>query len=429
MHRSTHALAGAIAALALLAPGASQAVIGTLDDVPAATLLLPYFEVDLDDANGPQTRFTVSNVSEAAQLTHVQLWTDWGTPSFGFDVYLGGRDSVEVDLRQLFAGIVPQTGPTLAGNGPYSNANVAFAGCTAALTTITGVSLPIPDRLAAGQIAALRENHTGVAVASRSNRCTAQNHGDGIARGYITVDTVNSCTTASPATLGYFTNTATTQNVLIGSFALIDRNQSQYPSSPMVHIEASNTDPLTSTPGEHTFYGMYVGSLATDGREALGSVSRARVLASPEIGAETELLVWRERGNTAQADTGVTCGGLPTVFPLAQNEIVAFDESEEFALLNEPPPFPNPVPPPIFPFPIVTQKAGIENIFPWDGGYLHLNLNAAVVGGNAYGNDALQSFVLVRLSRNGAWGAMLPAMVTYRPSGTESQFPPIIASW
>ena len=37
--------------LALLA-APTFAVIGTVDDVPAATLLLPYFEVDLDNPNG-----------------------------------------------------------------------------------------------------------------------------------------------------------------------------------------------------------------------------------------------------------------------------------------------------------------------------------------------------------------------------------------
>ena len=38
---------GAALCLALAAPAA--AVLLTLDQVPAATLLLPYFEVDLDD--------------------------------------------------------------------------------------------------------------------------------------------------------------------------------------------------------------------------------------------------------------------------------------------------------------------------------------------------------------------------------------------
>ena len=41
------------ALLCLLAlAGSASAVICTIDDVPAATLLLPYFEVDLGNPNG-----------------------------------------------------------------------------------------------------------------------------------------------------------------------------------------------------------------------------------------------------------------------------------------------------------------------------------------------------------------------------------------
>ena len=48
-----------IGALAL--GGAANAEICTIDDVPAATLLLPYFEVDLNSTNGVTTLFSVNN--------------------------------------------------------------------------------------------------------------------------------------------------------------------------------------------------------------------------------------------------------------------------------------------------------------------------------------------------------------------------------
>ena len=56
--------------LAVLAAPAF-AVIGTVDDVPAATLLLPYFEVDLDDPNGVTTLMSINNASATAVLAHV----------------------------------------------------------------------------------------------------------------------------------------------------------------------------------------------------------------------------------------------------------------------------------------------------------------------------------------------------------------------
>jgi len=53
-----------VGALALAAP--MSAVICTIDAVPAATLLLPYFEVDLNNPNGLTTLFSVNNASATA---------------------------------------------------------------------------------------------------------------------------------------------------------------------------------------------------------------------------------------------------------------------------------------------------------------------------------------------------------------------------
>ena len=103
------------------APSPASAVIGTIDYVPAATLLLPYFEVDLNDPNGPQTSFTVVNTGAAPTTVKVTLWTDYAVPSFHFDLYLGGRDTVEVDLGLLLTkGILPQTGSNFGSPGPLA---------------------------------------------------------------------------------------------------------------------------------------------------------------------------------------------------------------------------------------------------------------------------------------------------------------------
>ena len=136
---------GAMLALAgsVISPPA-QAVIGTLDRVPAATLLLPYFEDDLADANGPQTRFTLVNASDTQQLAHVTLWTDMGVPTLDFDLYLGGFDSVEVDLRLLFTkGVLPQTTQGFP-HGPDSHSHTPVSSCPAAATY---AGFPAPDTL------------------------------------------------------------------------------------------------------------------------------------------------------------------------------------------------------------------------------------------------------------------------------------------
>ena len=91
------------------------AAIGTIDNVPAATLLLPYFEVSLDNPNGIDTVLTINNASASAAVAQVTLWTDMGVPTYSFGVYLTGYDSAVVDLRLVFNGIVPPSAD--AGTG------------------------------------------------------------------------------------------------------------------------------------------------------------------------------------------------------------------------------------------------------------------------------------------------------------------------
>ena len=56
---------------------------------PAATLLLPFFEVDIHKRN-TTTLFTIQNVSPAPVVANVTLWTDWGFPAFNFPIHLTG---------------------------------------------------------------------------------------------------------------------------------------------------------------------------------------------------------------------------------------------------------------------------------------------------------------------------------------------------
>lgn len=77
---------------------------------PAATLLLPYFEVDLADPQGRTTLFSVNNATPAAALTEVVLWSDLGVPTLSFQIYLTGYDVQTVNLRDIFAtGTLPRT--------------------------------------------------------------------------------------------------------------------------------------------------------------------------------------------------------------------------------------------------------------------------------------------------------------------------------
>src|SRR5688500_6050459 len=59
---------------------------------PAATLLYPYFEVDLQSTNGATTLISINNSSSSSTVARVVMWADWGAPTLAFDVYLTGYD-------------------------------------------------------------------------------------------------------------------------------------------------------------------------------------------------------------------------------------------------------------------------------------------------------------------------------------------------
>ena len=87
---------------------------------PAATLLLPYFEVDFasPQTTARRTYFEIINTSPLPQIARVTLWTDWGYPGFTFPLFLTGYDAQLVNLYDIFTraviapGVTPGTGGT-----------------------------------------------------------------------------------------------------------------------------------------------------------------------------------------------------------------------------------------------------------------------------------------------------------------------------
>src|SRR5215212_7768810 len=102
-----------LASLLLLPFTAAAAPTNDNDDscdialLPAATLLLPYFEVDLKNATGVTTLFTITNVTNLDRIAHVTLWTDHAYPVVGFNIFLTGYDVQSINLFDVIVrGIV-----------------------------------------------------------------------------------------------------------------------------------------------------------------------------------------------------------------------------------------------------------------------------------------------------------------------------------
>ena len=52
----------------------------------------------------------LTNISAAPALAHAVLWTDWGIPTYAFDIFLTGYDVVNIDVKDIFCrGELPDT--------------------------------------------------------------------------------------------------------------------------------------------------------------------------------------------------------------------------------------------------------------------------------------------------------------------------------
>jgi len=323
-----------LALMGLLALGGQAiALPGTIDDVPAATLLLPYFELDLDNPNGITTLFSVNNASASTQLAHVTVWSTWSIPVLDFDVYLTGYDVQTFNIRDILVnGILPQTGfGTTASNadpgsprGSFSFAKVNFPNCNGTATP------PGPPVYAIPAItSSFRQHLQALLTGKRSpidSTCAGTNYGDNIARGYITVDNVNSCSLLFPSSTGYFISgglgIASNRNTLWGDYFYVNPGENFAQGETLVHIEADAA--VFSTPGEYTFYGRYVTGTAADNREPTATTFAGRYVSGGGFTGGTSLVVWRD----SKFPPGASCTTGPNYGELFEQQIVVFDEFE-----------------------------------------------------------------------------------------------------
>jgi hypothetical protein len=325
----------ALAVLSILLPaGSANAEIGTLDQVPAATLLLPYFEVDLNPPGsdpGRTTTFTISNSSASAAVAHVTLWTDLGVPTTSFEVYLTGFDVEIINLRLLFSGIRPVS----ADAGAEPSRDVSPQGRCSQDINFPGDNGPcgspasLYTRMSADEIAALRAAHTGQASTLLGGRCGGAVHGDNVARGFVTIDSVTTCSLALPTDPGYFAAIADDRNILFGEYWVIDTVANFEYADALVPIEASATNPLTNGAGDYTFYGRLanVNGSGADHREGLPTAWMGRFLNGGLFSEGTTAFVWRDAWPRAAFE----CSALPA--GLTETRVVPFDEQEGVSYL------------------------------------------------------------------------------------------------
>ena len=400
----------------------SAAEICEIYDVPAATLLLPYFEVDLsnnNNNNGINTVLSVNNAASAAAIAHVTFWTDQSIPTLDFDIYLTGYDVQTFSVRDIFNGNLPRTadrgadaaadaispspplGATQAASvnpfvGPFTPGvptEFDFPGSSG--PCVQAYTNPVLDSF---RVTNLRAAHTGQNAPAYGG-CLGAAYGDNIARGYITVDSVTRCNLFFPSSATYFSDgIADTRNILWGDYFYINDGQDFAQGETLLHIESCPTPSVGDgtrcpfLPGEYTFYGRYAAVAGRDQREPLATAFASRFINGGAFTGGTDLIVWRDSKTIPTGPNGpYSCAAAdgPAWFPLNQTDVVAFDESEnsqDLCFTGDV------VSPPIGGaqtcFPLEAQRVSLQggNVIGSDPsptatfGWIHLNLNTTVSG-------------------------------------------------
>jgi hypothetical protein len=240
--RKTAVLAGAIAFIALASSAANFSTRGAAtnnDDscdiavTPAATLLLPYFEVDITSpANVAQTTlFSAINTSAQPQPARVTLWTDRAFPTYSFDLFLTGYEVVPVNLRDVFEGPIPYT-PVSATPGPRSDSSSANPNH---LPSMPGDCANRPQSIPPNVTGDLRRLFTIGSGAAGGISCA---NGSGIeqsvggvhvnAIGYATIDVVATCSSLNASKPSYVSTELLFDNVLTGDYEYVDRRAKRH---------------------------------------------------------------------------------------------------------------------------------------------------------------------------------------------------------
>lgn len=313
MFKTSNRFTPAVLAL-LLIPGfvAPPAQAG---EKPAASLVIPYFEVSANPS-GKSTIFSISNADDAPAIAHVTLWTSYWQPTLAFDVVLAAHDVATYNVRDLLNGTIPATDP-LGQTGCSSYPSPAFD--TARRQT-------------------LWEDHQGKTCIGADT--------DDLAVGIVTIDLVRQCsalstnsyaggTAVTPLSAGYFANggngLALNRNILLSDFHLIDPLENYAQGDTAFHLHASSE---AHPAGGSTFYSG-LGSLGADNRESLSSVLYGRVINGGPFTGGTQMVLLRQPQNLSSWSQ-LECGRSPWTDEQNRMDMLVLDEQGHGFLSQRP---------------------------------------------------------------------------------------------
>jgi len=306
-----------IALVLLAAAGTGYAVTCAYDNVPAATLLVPYWRVSLNGATGApigsggvDTLVAIVNVSTPGVIAHVTVWNKYSKAVLDFNVPLTGKDVASFSMRDVMNGklnvnpttqvgttidpcgvnvnVAPATYKPSVGFGQkqfvrFSHPEAINVGSTN--DAYTSISLYAADAFAAfrgkvwdsldesGDLATFTSTGGANILDTDNPGCAlGSSTGDGTFKtdlsGYLTIDVVNYCTNYFPDQGNFYDEDAIatagwgptwTPNVLIGDVFYIDSATvgGNISGDPAVPVEFDSRL-VSNNPKSKTFFGKFV---------------------------------------------------------------------------------------------------------------------------------------------------------------------------
>jgi hypothetical protein len=256
----------AVAALAAFA-GPASAITCTIDHKPAATLLVPYFQVTVSAIANPapatpvigpaagadfsDTFLTVLNASAAPELAHVTVWNKYSIPVLDFNIALSGFDSLSWSMASVLSGNLPNNpaSPQSGRGGCDSGAYVKFTGSASSndSSTSTIYANPVFTDFSFALAAELDGQnldgtdpcaHGGPGGAGDPPWSSLSSDPD-VLTGYVTIDMVNYCTFTNPDEANYYVNDAIGfENALWGDYIFQSGAGVPTYGQPMIALEA-----------------------------------------------------------------------------------------------------------------------------------------------------------------------------------------------
>jgi hypothetical protein len=236
---------------------AASAVTCTNDQHPAATLLVPYFQVSVGPDGTPfggtalarDTIVTIANASSAPMIAHVNVYDRYSSLQLDFNVALTGFDVQAWRMSDILSGNLPVT-VNAAGNDACQSNTLPTTGSPDGGSNV----YPNPDgflRVKPLSPATPLDNTAGITKYAtpafsfplgKTLATECDGTVDVLAIGYIVIDHANYCTLSDPTDPNYyFHNAIGMENNLFGEIIFTSGNGLPTYGISTVNIEADTT--------------------------------------------------------------------------------------------------------------------------------------------------------------------------------------------